>query len=211
VEDWGKVIWIDESSMKVGASRSGNCWVWRKKGEALHPDCVEPKKKRGIGNTFWGCFRLDTKGPGFFIETEKGENGKKKSITSAVYQDQVLAGPLQVFRLESREELGEEPFIMEDNAPTHKKHAIPKRQELEIKCLDWPPSSPDLNPIEHVWTLMKEEYLRIHWRITSVGDMKKVVQELWENFSPEKLHKLVRSMENRINAILEVKGGYIKY
>jgi transposase len=210
-EEWGRVIWTDESSIKVGETRSGNCWVWRKKGEALHPDCVEKKKKRGTGNTFWGAFRLKKKGPGFFIKPERGENGKPKSITSATYRDQVLTDPLQQFRLESREELGEEPLIMEDNAPTHKKYAIPARNALGFESMNWPPNSPDLNPIENVWYVIKEQIFKDHWKVTSTGEMEEVVKKIWNEFPQEKMDNLVKSMERRINLILETKGGYIKY
>jgi hypothetical protein len=29
-------------------------------------------------------------------------------------------------------------------------------QEIAIKSINWPPSSPDLNPIEHAWMRLKE-------------------------------------------------------
>jgi len=53
-------------------------------------------------------------GPGFFFKLEKGQK-----ITSVVYRDQVLLGPLKTFVDESHS-VGFEPIVMEDHAPVHK-------------------------------------------------------------------------------------------
>ena len=57
-------------------------------------------------------------------------------------------------------ELVQDPFIIiRDNASYHcsqqTKEWIKKNKVKEI--LDWPPNSPDLNPIENVWGIIKRE------------------------------------------------------
>ena len=52
-----------------------------------------------------------------------------------------------------------QPYIlMEDNARFHKT-AIPEEVKARFKweILEWPPYSPDLNPIENVWAEVKKE------------------------------------------------------
>jgi transposase len=40
--------------------------------------------------------------------------------------------------------------FMQDNAPIHTAHIIKDwLEEMAIEVLEWPPYSPDLNPIEH--------------------------------------------------------------
>ena len=53
-------------------------------------------------------------GPGVFFHTLKRTN-----ITSAVYRDQILLGPLQDFWMESFLHL-KDPLIMEDGTSVHK-------------------------------------------------------------------------------------------
>jgi len=48
-------------------------------------------------------------------------------------------------------------IYMQDNASIHTARVV--RQWLEdhtIPTLEWPPYSPDLNPIEHAWPLLKK-------------------------------------------------------
>jgi transposase len=82
--------------------------------------------------------------------------GAGERVNSTIYQDQILIGSLQEFWEESFKDV-QEPIIMEDNAPVHKKVCIPVRQELEMKCHQHPPNSPDLNPIENIWAHIKHQ------------------------------------------------------
>src|SRR6202043_1655869 len=83
VEDWNRVIFTDEMSIKVGQERTSRVFVWRKKGEEFHKDCVDERKRSTGGMMFWGAFRMGKIGPGFFFKLEKGQK-----INSVVYRDQ---------------------------------------------------------------------------------------------------------------------------
>jgi len=92
-EDWGKVLFSDEMSVKLFMERNSRDWVWRKEDEGFHPDCINYKKHpQGTGIMFWGVFRKGKMGPGTFF---KLENGQK--INSVIYRDQILLGPLKAF------------------------------------------------------------------------------------------------------------------
>jgi transposase len=47
-------------------------------------------------------------------------------------------------------------IFMQDNAPCHKTHKVMSFLERKrIPTLDWPPQSPDLNPIENIWDIIR--------------------------------------------------------
>ena len=69
-----------------------------------------------------------------------------------------------------------------------------------IEVLPWPPQSPDLNPIENLWAVVEVEIRKRSPQPSSVGELEKVVEDIWEAI-PEKVYRdLVRSMPNRIQA-----------
>src|SRR5438045_9088846 len=103
-------------SSKIGQKRKDILWVWRKKGEEFHKDCVDPRKQSGVGMMFLGTFRGGKMGPGLFFDLKP-----EQKINSVIYRDQVLLGPLKDFFLKSLVDIPE-PIVREDGAPC--KHVI---------------------------------------------------------------------------------------
>lgn len=45
-------------------------------------------------------------------------------------------------------------IFMQDNAPVHTARLVRDAlEQIDINVIDWPPYSPDLNPIENLWAL----------------------------------------------------------
>ena len=84
--------------------------------------------------------------------------GKKKGggLNGPCYVAQILQCPLKDFLDTAKEEEGQEVLVVEDGAPCHRS-AVAKnvQRELGITKLEHPPSSPDLNPIEPLWLILK--------------------------------------------------------
>ena len=78
-----------------------------------------------------------------------------------------------------------------------------------INVLEWPPQSPDLNPIEMVWAHLK--YQLDKHQITLKAMMRNVIQDVWLNISQSYLSKLIESMPACIKAVMKNKGGATKY
>jgi transposase len=78
-----------------------------------------------------------------------------------------------------------------------------------IQSLPWPSQSPDCNPIENVWALMK---LKINTQPpTSINNFFVRIKKEWKNLSIEFAEKLVDSMEKRVQLLIERKGDCINY
>ena len=78
-----------------------------------------------------------------------------------------------------------------------------------IEVLPWPSQSPDLNPIEHLWSYMKCEYEKTP--VTSKKELRKRISNIWSSIPTEMTERLVKSMKNRLIEVLQAKGGSTSY
>lgn len=79
----------------------------------------------------------------------------------------------------------------------------------EVTCLDFPPYSPDLNPIENLWADMDK---RMQDSLAdSKEEMEALVQRTWAATTSEQCSKLARSMPHRIKQVIEREGAYTDY
>jgi hypothetical protein len=100
--------------------------------------------------------------------------------------------------------------LQEDNDPKHTSNlARAWREEHKVVRMTWPAQSPDQNPIENIWVLVKNE-LR-HHKPTSVISMKKWISIIWRSLPKHFAENLVASMPRRVQALIEAKGGYTTY
>jgi transposase len=102
----------------------------------------------------------------------------KKGVCSTVYLKQVLEPIVFLYYNSLTEEQQEEFIFIEDRSKVHKGKARLPKLEKGIRGFDWPPSLPDLNPIEKVWRWMKQEIRKLECVPTSIEDIKEVLQVL---------------------------------
>jgi len=109
---------------------------------------------------------------------------------------------------------------MQDNASIHcAKKVQAWFSENAIPVTDWPPFSPDLNPIEHIWVHLKRTVMQMHPEIEFMARGKELVaevlgkalQEAWKALPQELFDSLIKSIEDRVKACIRSQGWHTKY
>jgi len=77
----------------------------------------------------------------------------------------------------------------------------------EFTVLKWPPQSPDLNPIEHLWDVVERELRALDVHHTNLHQLQDAILKIWANISKECSQYFVESMPRRIKAVLKAKEG----
>jgi len=88
-----------------------------------------------------------------------------------------------------------------------------------FSIMHWPANSPDLNPIEHLWSHLKCELHRQYpdtWYLKGSHDtirriLKERIHKIWWNIGSTVLENLIESMPHRVRAVLDVRGNVTSY
>ncbi len=78
-----------------------------------------------------------------------------------------------------------------------------------VTVLDWPANSPDLNPIENLWGIVKKKMRDT--RPNNADTTKAAIKATWASITPEQCHRLIASMPRHIDAVIHAKGGPTQY
>jgi len=101
---------------------------------------------------------------------------------------------------------------MDDNAKRHTaKMVMNWRAKKKIPCIRWPAQSPDLNPIENLWSILKRKISARRHKIRNIEEMQQVVQEEWAQLAREEVRKCTSNMHKRIAMVRKNKSGPTKY
>ena len=109
----------------------------------------------------------------------------------------------------SHQKLGHRAVFQHNNDPKHtSKMTTALLKMLRLKVMDWPSMFPDLNPIEHLWGILK-------WKVevckvSNICQLHDIMEE-WKSIPVATCESLVNSMPRRVKAGLDNDGGHTKY
>lgn len=200
--DWEHVIWSDETKVNRFGS-DGHRYAWKRDNEPLQPRHVDMTVKHGGGGLMvWGCITTRGVGPLVKIEGKLTQTSYKKLL------QQHLLSAVANHHLE-----GHRVIFQQDNDPKHTAKSVMQwftRQEFEL--LPWPAQSPDLNPIEHIWALLKLRLYRNYPNPPSgMIELWERIQEIWGQITPDECRRYIQTMQSRCQAVIASRGYWTRY
>ena len=81
----------------------------------------------------------------------------------------------------------------------------------QVEVMDWPPMSPDMNVIEHVWDYLGLQIRRMDNPPTTVPELRLALQRAWDGMPQGVVSHLVNGMSRRVRALAAARGGHTRY
>ena len=196
-EDWHKVSFSDETLIRQFYNY--NRTVRRPPGQRYNPRYTSSTVKHPTQVMVWGSIAASGRCGLWFSPLGK-------TINASVYLS-ILKEKLQTFMT-----IRNCSVFQHDGAPCHTACLIKEwlaGQHIEVLG-PWPRSSPDLNPIEHCWVVVKRKVSDL--KPTSYNDLVEKIKQVWcQQITDDFCKTLVESMPDRIRAVLDAKGGPTRY
>jgi len=77
---------------------------------------------------------------------------------------------------------------------------------------EWPPNSPDLNPLDyHVWGAMLERYKSVQTKPENIDELKDVLQLIWDQLPRDSINKAILSFPKRLRACVKAGVGHFEH
>jgi hypothetical protein len=101
---------------------------------------------------------------------------------------------------------GEQEWVLvQDGATCHTSDkTINRLSDKCIICPEWPPNSPDLNPIEMIWGIIKQQLNLSH--NTSRDQAISEIRGIWNNIRQEAINTLCAAFPLRIDMVFSARG-----
>lgn len=205
-DDWKRVVWTDETKINRFNS-DGRQWAWIRDGESLQNRHVKLTVKHGGGSIMlWSA--ITYAGVGWMC---KIDGNMDKTLYKEILQDD-LENTLEF----TREKLGfrrDQMIFQQDNDPKHTSNLVKEYlDDQDYQTMRWPAQSPDLNPIENMWALLKRRLNEYETAPKGMNDLHERVTDIWyKNILVSECQKVIDSMPKRIEACIKAKGKWTKY
>lgn len=132
-------------------------------------------------------------------------------VNAAHYQKEVLEKV--VLPWSQRHFNGAAWTFQQDSAPAHRAKCVQQWCRTHfpdfISSTEWPPYSPDLNPLDFsVWSILETKACgKVH---SSIESLKVSLEKAWEEIGEEELRGIVDAFPKRLKACVKAKGDYFE-
>ena len=130
------------------------------------------------------------------------------NLNAERYRDEILQ-PVAIPYLHT---LGPNSILQDDNACPHRAGFIRDYlQNVGVERMEWPASSPDLNPIEHLWDQLGRAVRARVTNTTMLADLRQMLVKERDAIPQQCVTRLVTSMRRRCQAVVAVHGSSTRY
>ena len=193
-EDWNNVIFSDEVPLHMVQNRQRRYVRSRGRVQQHHRPTAQAG---GASILCWGAFSSHGVLP--LVDIRDTLNAERYVQT---LEDNLL--------LTLRALNNDDIIFQQDNARPHvARRTMNWFQEQGVHVMDWPPQSPDLNPIENLWSMLKSRLDRRE--SLNIPQLLDNARAEWNSFTAEDLQNLLNSMPRRINEVIAHRGGHTHY
>lgn len=199
-EQWAKVLFTDECRIALRAP-DGRERVWRRRGERYLPiTTTQTVSFHGGSIMVWGGVSSDARTE--LVAIDNRLNATR--YIEEILQEHVM--PYSGF-------IGFDDFLlMHDNARPHVAQSVHAYlQEAGIRTLQWPARSPDLNPIEHIWDMLKRKIRSGPNPPQNLTELRNAALAAWEAIPQVNIKNIIQSMSDRLQAVIRARGGNTRY
>ncbi|KAI0999834.1 hypothetical protein K3495_g8364 [Podosphaera aphanis] len=186
IDDWKRVIWSDETKLnQVGSD--GIKYFWGRSSNDLGPAAVEETLKFGGGNIMiWGCMSW------FGVGEMDRIVGRMNSEQFLGILESCLVPTLDQVASQLPSVTRTDIIFQQNNDPKHTSRMTKEwLASRGIKTMVWPSQSRDLNPIEHLWGLIKRRLGGYQEAPKGVHELRTRAQEIWHRLDGETYQTLI--------------------
>lgn len=197
---WDRVVWSDEASVYL-RRRDGRLRIWMKRGCRIPDHLVLPVTQGGGRLLIWGAIWTNGR-------TELHIQRENMNSERYVQVLERFIYPLS-FRLGDP---STDWWLMDDNATCHRSAVTNSyKSQASIRTLSWPARSPDLNPIENMWSLLKRRVRRLLLPGDDLLRLENLLKEEWNEISQATVNRLIGSMPTRVHDVIELSGESTRF
>jgi transposase len=201
-DDWARVIWSDETKVDRFGS-DGRYYSWKRDSEELQSRHVQQTFKHGGGNIkLWSCITVH--GIGYIVKIDETLD---KTLYENILKDDLIH-TVNEYKINKQKMI-----FQHDNDPKHTAGNIKNwLAKQEFKVMEWPAQSPDLNPIENMWALLKQRLYRNYEQPPKgMNEHWERIHETWYKITKEECQKVIGTMHKRCKEVIKMKGHWINY